>query len=226
MQVLLAAHVITGTLAVVAGALILILKKGDTRHQKIGRFYFWMMSAMALSGGLVAVFLPQAINVLVALLIAYMVISARQAVSVTRNRDKRAHRALTGVSLSLLVIAVALVYTAANAPGGQLHGFHYTDYAFILTITALCAFGDMKLLVKAPASARSNRVRHIWRMMFSYFVAVGSLFTGPGASVFPQWLQASGLLSLPELCVFLLMCFWIARALRAGRAQRQRSVHS
>jgi len=54
-------------------------------------------------------------------------------------------------------------------------------------------------------------------MCIGFFIAAGSAFTGPGASAFPQAVQDSGILSLPELTIMLLMLFWLWKTLRRPR---------
>jgi hypothetical protein len=51
-------------------------------------------------------------------------------------------------------------------------------------------------------------------MCIGFFIAAGSAFTGPGASAFPEVVQRSGILSLPELTIVLLMLFWLWKTLR------------
>jgi hypothetical protein len=54
-------------------------------------------------------------------------------------------------------------------------------------------------------------------MCIGFFIAAGSAFTGPGASVFPDAVRNSGVLSLPELTIMLLMLFWLWKTLRQPR---------
>ena len=54
-------------------------------------------------------------------------------------------------------------------------------------------------------------------MCIGFFIAAGSAFTGPGASAFPEAVRDSGILSLPELIIVLLMFLWLWKTLRPSQ---------
>ena len=74
-----------------------------------------------------------------------------------------------------------------------------------------CFFSDITLVFRKRMSDRRRIARHLWRMGLAFFIAVGSAFTGPGASVFPEALRASGMLALPEAVTAVLILFWLVR---------------
>jgi uncharacterized membrane protein len=61
-QALIGLHIALGSIALLTGSLVLLLKKGDQRHQKIGKVFYGSMLFSALLSCLVAV-LPQHENI-------------------------------------------------------------------------------------------------------------------------------------------------------------------
>ena len=63
-------------------------------------------------------------------------------------------------------------------------------------------------------------------MSFGFFIAAGSLFTGPGSKVFPELIRQTGILSAPEAIIALLMVFWLVRVLFTGWYKRVQAQFS
>ena len=59
-------------------------------------------------------------------------------------------------------------------------------------------------------------------MCIGFFIVAGSAFTEPGAYAFPEVVQNSSILLLPELAIVLFMLFWLWKTLR----QPQRLIAS
>jgi hypothetical protein len=54
-------------------------------------------------------------------------------------------------------------------------------------------------------------------MSFTLYFAATSMFNGPGKPLWPQPLQDSGLLFIPEFTVLGLAAFWLWKTLRTPR---------
>ncbi|MEN8875121.1 MAG: hypothetical protein ABF285_13770 [Pacificibacter sp.] len=102
-------------------------------------------------------------------------------------------------------------------PEVHLFGFAAADYFFLFAMAAVVCGGDARMIFGAKISNKLRIAQHLLRMCIGFFIAAGSAFTGPGASAFPQAVRDSGLLSLPELTIVLLMLFWLWRTLRKAR---------
>lgn len=216
MTVIMLIHVISGTLSVCAGALALGAAKGKTWHIRAGKLYLISMLIMAFAGAIAALMLPQAINVFAAGLTGYLVITAWHAA----NKKQLGRGPFESISCAFICtiafFCLRTGFTAMNSANGAFHGYAYDAYFIIGGMAAFAALMDLILLLRGKLSGKARMVRHIWRMCLSYFIAVGSLFEGPGASVFPKALRDSGLLSLPSLLVVLLMLYWLIRTLYPG----------
>ena len=213
--VIVGAHVGFGAIAIAAGALALGARKGAAIHIGAGRTF---AVAMILSSALGAVlgllkidefYITFHAGVLGVTLILGSWLTVRA-------RGVR----LSGVSLSVGVVNLlnlaALIVAGAYAlslPGGLLWGFHAINYFFLAGMAGIAALGDASLLLRKTLSDRHRVARHLWRMCLGFFIAAGSAFTGPGAKAFPESIRNSGILSAPELIIFALMVFWLARTL-------------
>ncbi len=114
-------------------------------------------------------------------------------------------------SLAIGLTSLAFAREAWESVYGLKDGFSATPYGFFGALMLLVAALDLKQRLVADTTIVARRCRHIWRMSFALFIAAGSLFTGPGATAFPAWLQVSGLLSVPEPLILLTMIYWLVR---------------
>lgn len=136
--------------------------------------------------------------------------------SILTLRDK--HNRPSGYALAASSMnalnAVGLITAGAvaiNETQGFLWGFHAEDYFFLSAMAIVAMLGDARYFLRNAHTYQTRVARHLWRMCTGFFIAAGSAFTGPGSSAFPQQIQDSGLLSLPELTIFLLMLFWLVK---------------
>ena len=228
--VIVGAHVGSGALAIAAGAVALGARKGAAAHVGAGRMF---AVAMILSSALGAVLGLMKLNefyitfhagVLGVTLILSSWLTARMRGArlneANMNEANMGGKIMGGASLTVAIVnllnAAGLIVAglhAQSAPGGLLWGFHATDYFFLSGMAGIAALGDISLLLRKTLSDRHRIARHLWRMCLGFFIAAGSAFTGPGANAFPEAVRNSGVLSAPELIIFVLMLFWLARTL-------------
>ncbi|MEM9619929.1 MAG: hypothetical protein AAF936_18395 [Pseudomonadota bacterium] len=213
--VIIGAHIGSGALAVAAGALALGARKGAATHIGAGRMFAVAMiisSALGAVLGLIKVdefFITFHAGVLSLTLILSSWLTAR-------TREGRPGRASLAVGIVNFINAAGLIAAgvyAQSAPDGLLFGFHATDYFFLSGMAGVAALCDISILFRKTLSDHHRVARHLWRMCLGFFIAAGSAFTGPGAEAFPKAVRASGVLSAPELIIFVLMLFWLARTL-------------
>jgi len=211
--VIILAHVSLGTLAVVAGAGALLARKGGPLHRRSGRLFAITMGAASFLGAILGLLNPADFYItfhaglLGLTLIAGSWLTIQQA---GRHRSPL----MTGIGvLNLLNLfgLVAVGLQALSNPDGRIFGFAAEDYFFLAGMTAMVAIGDISLLFRPRLSDKHCVARHLWRMCLGFFIAAGSAFTGPGARIFPDAIQQSGLLSLPEILIALAMVFWVVR---------------
>lgn len=213
------AHVTLGTLAVVVGAVALSARKGRKIHVNAGRAFVLSMGMSSVLGALLGALKYETlwITVHAGILGATLVASGVLAVRIRVRRAKNGFIAIAGLNfINAAGLAFAGWY-ATTLPGNRLFGFAAEDYFFLFGMAAIALFGDARIIFGAGVSDKHRIAQHLLRMCIGFFIAAGSAFTGPGASAFPEVVRRSGILSLPELTIFLLTLFWLWKTLRRPR---------
>lgn len=215
----LVAHVAVGTLAVVVGAVALGSRKGRKLHVSASRVFIVSMGLASLVGAVLGSLKYETfwITFHAGVLGTTRVTSSVLAVHIHKRGPKRWFIAVTALNdLNAASLFGAGRY-AATLPDARLFGFATEDYLFLFGMAAIAFAVDMILTLGNQVSNRHPIAQHLIRMCFGFFIAAGSAFTGPGASAFPQAVQNSGVLSLPELTIVLLTLFWLRKTLRRPR---------
>lgn len=204
-------HILFGTTAVFAGVGAFATRKGSAWHRRFGRLFAVTMIATALAGVGLAAIAHQAITALAGVLATYLVltgwISVRSETTLTQVLQAVATIAVIVVAIGILLAG----FLALNQPTGEYQGFAAGDYFYLAAIAILAAGGDLYWYACGGYVGKRRIARHLWRMSTGMLFATGSLFTGPGAVVFPESLQASGLLALPELTILVLLVYWLVK---------------
>ncbi|MEO1101142.1 MAG: hypothetical protein AAFW65_04785 [Pseudomonadota bacterium] len=215
LAVLVFFHVATGAVAVLAGAVAATVRKGKTTHISAGRLFVLLMSASSLLGAVLGLIRIDQffITFFAGLLGTYLVLSGWLAAS--RHGSDRGV-VLWGLGFINAANCAALILIGLHALSGidgQLYGFAGEDYLFLAAMSGIAVLLDGSLIFRKGLSAKHKTARHLWRMLLGFFIAAGSAFTGPGAKVFPEPVQQSGILSVPELLIMLLMLFYLVRTI-------------
>lgn len=212
-------HVFSGALAVLAGAIAASVRKGGRLHIRAGRLFVVFMALSSVLGAILGLikFEQFFITFFAGILGTYLVVSGWLAA----HQAKAKHRGLDGVLSALnamTFVALALIGALALAqPDGSMFGFAGANYLFLAGMSGIAAIGDLSRFFRHAMSRNHQLARHLWRMLLGFFIAAGSAFTGPGASAFPDSVQASGILSIPELVILSLMVFYLIRTLFFAR---------
>lgn len=219
-SILSSVHVIAGSLAVLSGVTALLVRKGTRPHRFAGRSFFAAMSVTALVGAYVALLAPETLTVLAGVFTFYLVVSAWAAV-----KRKPAQSGVFEFFLGLWALSIAIAgflfgMEALNSPDGLKDSFSSEPFFFFGGLALLAGILDLYTIVRRGISGAQRLARHLWRMCFALFIAVGSLFTGPGAQVFPDSLRESGLLAVPENLVLVMMFGWLAWVLFGRRLKK------
>lgn len=213
------AHVTLGTLAVIVGAIALGSRKGRNVHVSAGRVFVVSMGLSSVLGAILGALKYETfwITFHAGILGATLVASGVLAVRIRARGAKRLFIAIAGLnSLNAAALFTAGWY-ATTLPDAHLYGFAAEDYFFLFGMAAIACGGDVRITFGTKISDRHRIAQHLLRMCIGFFIAAGSAFTGPGASVFPDAVRNSGILSLPELTIMLLMLFWLWKTLRQPR---------
>lgn len=212
----MAAHVAPGVLAVAAGATALAAPKGRPVHVQAGRLFVVAMGLTSAVGAVLGLVRAETFYItfhagmLALCLLASGWLTAR-ARSGALGLDSVVVGAVNLINVGVLVLIGGLAARSEES----FQGFPAEDYLFLAGMGFVAVAGDATLLWRLSLSERHRIARHLWRMCLGFFIAAGSAFTGPGAAAFSETVRQSGVLTLPELAILLIMVFWLARTLFA-----------
>lgn len=218
-MITLFAHATLGTLAVLVGAIALGSRKGRKVHVSAGRVFVVTMGVSSVLGAILGALNHETlwITVHAGILGATLVASGVLAVRIRAQGARRWFIAIAALNAINTVALFGAGWYATTLPDARLHGFAAEDYFFLFGMAAIAGCGDVRMIFWTQISYRLRIAQHLLRMCIGFFIAAGSAFTGPGASAFPQAVQNSGVLALPELAIILIMLFWLWKTLRQPR---------
>jgi hypothetical protein len=208
---ILAVHIGMGTIGVVTGAAALILRKGSGPHRVAGTVFFLSMIFMGATAFVLAAMLSQSGLAVGGLLTIYFIATAWMA---GRRKDGE-----TGAfEIWAFVFAVVLgpglftyaVLTDTVATDPKNPYLPFAQYAFN-AFMVVAALGDLSVVLRGGISGAQRIARHLWRMCFGFFIAVGS-FAAQGAKSLPPGVGVRVLLA-SMIIIFGMMLFWLVRVL-------------
>jgi hypothetical protein len=182
------------------------------------------MAAMAASGFVLAALVPVYITMLAASLTFYLVVSG----TITA-RQRGFGQDLSDVAMLLLGVAVLgfgafLSWRASNGTLDSLGDFTvpapvYFVFAFIALIGVA---GESWVVLFGRHKGKQRIMRHLWRMCVPLYIAASSFFDGQ-QQVFPNWLQGTFYLLVPQLAVLLAMTVYLVLTGWNGPKKKRKS---
>jgi uncharacterized membrane protein len=206
---LLPIHVVAGALAIVLGAVALVVKKGGTIHRGSGLLFVYAMLVMGTSGAMLG-------NVGGGLMTAYFVVTALTTV-------RPVSRLTRGINVGALLVAVGMALVgimagvkAFNSPRGVLDGVPFAMHFFMAAVLLLAASGDVRILWSGMPRGGPRLARHLWRMCFALFIAAGSFFSirARVAKILPEPFTTAPMRVLPIVLLFGARFYWLWRVRR------------
>jgi uncharacterized membrane protein len=205
-------HISVGALALLAGAVSLVLRKGSQPHRLAGRVFVIAMVSMTTSAFYLAWRRGQIGVCLVATLTLYLVLTAWRT---ARRRDGRPGAFEFGALFLVLLVAAGLVWLgveALNSPTGRKEGVTARRHLAFALVAYLSAVGDLRLLIRGGIVGAQRIARHLWRMAVPLLIAANTLFQGQ-ARLFPAGLQRVHALYLPLVLIIGAATYWLIRLL-------------
>lgn len=215
----LVVHIAGGALGLLSGTAAMIAVKGSLPHRIAGRVFFASMLVMAVMGGYLAALAAVRVSVLAAGLTGYLVGSGWL---VARRADGKAgilEWLLLAAAISVAAYGLHLGIEARNGRADVLDGGFVVPAAIYFVFSGVAAFGavsDAWMLARGGLKGRSRILQHLWRMSMALYIAASSFFSGQ-QDLFPEALQGSFLLQLPQLLVIGLLVFWGLRVVLSKR---------
>jgi uncharacterized membrane protein len=215
---LLFLHIAGGTVGMVSGATAMLAKKGQRLHRIAGNVFTVGMLTMAGIGAAVAPFLneDQWTNTTAAVFTLYLVSTAWTAGKRRDGEAGRFERTAMFVPVGIAAMAVSVVFFFAGKTPPEDFA---TVYVFGL-LSAVAVAGDLNLIGKGGLSGSSRVARHVWRMTFALFVAMGSFFFGQ-QKFLPEAIQGTFIPAIPVLSMLALGAYGFVRTRFAGAFRRR-----
>ena len=203
-------HIAGGSVALLAGAAALSLRKGSRPHALAGYWFFAGMLVLTATGSLIAAFASERGTTLIGILTFYLVATAWMA---ARHRDGRAGRfELAGFFIALACAGVMASFglMASASPTGRLDSLPAAAHYPFAALMGIAAALDLNFLLRRELSGRQRIARHLWRMCAALWIAASSFFLGQ-QDEFPEAWRGGYIWFLPPLATFAAMLFWIVR---------------
>lgn len=220
MHPLIPFHVAAGVVTLGAGFAALAIRKGSPLHARTGTIFFIAMLAMAGSGSLVALSMPERGTATVGILSCYLVATSW---TIARRRSGEA----TAFELAAMMVAVgcsaaflAIGFIGLSQPDGRLDQIPAPFHFPFAAIAALAAALDLNFILRRRLTGQQRIARHLWRMSTALLIAAFSFFSGQ-ADKLPDFARQLSLNFIPPLAVVAVMVFWIVR-LRFPKIFRRR----
>jgi uncharacterized membrane protein len=202
-------HIAGGLIALVSGGVAVAARKGGRLHMLAGTAFFGSMLVLGISASILEPYRNPPGSPVSGLLVLYFVGTSWAA---ARRRDGK-----TGV-FEIIACIGALGLGAAMIWGG-VSGMSRTPVGVgpVYALAGLCVFAgllDLKAILRGLTQVQRIS-RHLWRMLFGFFIATGSFFLGQ-QDVLPVGVRGSPLLFVLAFAPFALMAFWLVRV-RIGK---------
>jgi len=208
---ILAVHVGMGTLGVLTGAAALLFRKGSGPHRVAGTVFVLSMLFMAATASTLETMKPEPGSVVGGLMTIYFIATAwvagRRTDGETGAFEIVAFVAALALAIAIAMGAYALATGAMKAPNPV---FPYVLYGISGAMT-LAAAADLSVILRRGLIGAQRIARHLWRMCFGLFIAVGS-FAAQGAKVLPPGVGLRVLLASMVLILSVLL-YWLVRVL-------------
>ena len=199
-------HIAAGGLAVVLGAVALLVKKGGTVHRRSGLLFVYAMLVMGATAAILG-------NRGGGLITAYFAGTALTTVRPVSPWTRRIDAAALAVAVGLAIAGMVAGVKAFNSPGGFLNGVPFAMHFVLATVLILAATGDVRIMRSGAPRGGPRLARHLWRMCFALFIAAGSFFSirARVARILPEPFTAAPMRALPVALVFVAMFYWLWR---------------
>lgn len=216
----LVAHIAGGIMAILAGTLAVMARKGGRTHRLAGTWFFGSMLILGITASILEPFrTPVPGSPLVGVIVCYFVVTAWVT---ARRRD-----GTTGW-LEVVACLVALGVGGATLWGGMTGGSTTPvgqGPVFALAgIFLLAGSLDLNVILRKKLTAAHRLARHLWRMCFAFFIATGSFFIGQ-QDLMPQAVRGSPILLVLGLAPLAIMAFWLVRT-RFGKVLARPKLHA
>ena len=207
---LLVFHVLAATIALAAGSVAIVARKGSVWHRRSGVVFVYMMIAMGLAGVGIAVYEGKT-DVAAGALTAYLVFTAWTAI---RPLAEGARRIDIALMLLAWIFAIGTWIEAVETlgmPGMKRDGVPAGMQFFFAIVITCAAVGDVRL-IRGGITGTRRLARHLWRMSFGLWIATGSFIAQLVRMPFmPDWMRSIPVILVLAAGPLVLLVYWMWR---------------
>ena len=213
MPLILPIHIVAAALGLVSGAVALSVTKGRTLHRKSGMVFVCAMIAMCATATVGAIAKGQAVNVMAALMTAYLVLTGLTTVRPPSAASRRRDVGLMLMALTLGAATLVAGFVAVASPGGKIFGLPPFPFFLFGVLGLSGGAGDFRTIRSGALRGAPRLARHLWRMCMALFIAAASFFSirARVVAIFPASLATPAARALPVLLVLAAMFYWLWR---------------
>lgn len=203
-------HLIIGLVAILSGLITTFMPKYGKAHKWLGWLFIASMLLLGTTSSYIAYSRAIPLSFLNGFLLCYFVLSAvqviRQKPATVSGLDK-----LYAVSGGLILYGFGYYsLMVLDSESGKLGGFSSVAYIAFGLVALFSVVEDIFYLRRGGAKGSYRLIRHLWRMYMPLFMSTAAFFLGQ-AKLFPQQIQASGVLFVPVLLVIITWGYWLHR---------------
>lgn len=210
MNILMGIHIAGGILALLAGTLAVVARKGGALHARAGTWFFASMLVLGVTASILEPFRDPPGSPIGGIFVCYFVATSWVA---ARRRD-----GTTG-KFEIIACAAALGTGALMIWGGFNGSTTPAGPGPVFALGAvslLAGLLDLNAVLRKKLTPVQRISRHLWRMCLAFFIATGSFFLGQ-QDVLPEAVRGSPILFVLAFAPFGVMAFWLVR-LRFAKA--------
>jgi uncharacterized membrane protein len=215
MNVLMGVHIAGGGVALLAGAIAVVARKGGRLHARAGTTFVVAMLVLWVTATVLHLAERKPGSAVGDIFIGYFVATSWAA---ARRRDGTTGR--FDVAACALILATgaliawgAFTGTAAPTPVGLGPVFVIAGFCLLAGLL------DLNAILRARLTPPQRISRHLWRMCSAFFIATGSFFLGQQDAL-PEAVRGSPVLFVLAFAPYAVMAFWLVR-LRFGKRLRR-----
>jgi uncharacterized membrane protein len=199
-SILLFLHVVAGMTSLIVGLYVMVVRKGDKRHKRVGQLFFYAMLTSASISLPMAIVHPNPFLFVVGLFTIYLLLSGKMYLSIQKLEDITIKNWILTAIMTLFGVGFIIM-----AIWMFLHGnsFGYVMITFGSMSILLC-FIDYRNYLGRSLYSNFGLVTHIQRMVGAYIASV-TAFTVVNNTYLPNiiaWL-APGAILTPLIIVWI-----------------------
>jgi hypothetical protein len=215
-------HATAGAIGIITGIIALATLKGGRTHIVAGRVFVASIVTTAVSATWLAVKSEEFGFIGAGVLVVYFMLTAWMTV---KRRENETGWFEVGAFL-VAATGAGLMFFAWLEARQSPELFNGLPILIFAIVAALCALGDLSVVLRRGIAGKQRIMRHLWRMHLGFFAAVGSFFPGQ-LEMFPAWIQNIRpfiLLFIPPFSVAGIMLVWMVYVVFSKRFARRAAV--